>query len=161
LADAQNSGGTGTSSGAGVVDTPRATAALAEISETSRRGPGRPPGSGKGPATPKAIDPKLAAQLQKLFTPKQWRMVVSLYPNARFAITGWEGFKLTQEEGDMLSESLSVMMETLVMIDPKYLALMLFGVNFFGVIASKEMQFAAVRKKAIAAQRAAREQEGK
>jgi len=90
-----------------------------------------------------AID---ADELTKIFAGENWEEVASLYFNARFAITGWEGFELTTPQKKTLGLSLASTMKMLLKIDPGYIALMVFTANFGGLIAQKEMTYRAIMK---------------
>jgi hypothetical protein len=85
-------------------------------------------------------------ELVKIFAGENWEEVASLYFNARFAITGWDGFELTTPQKKTLGLSLASTMKMLLKIDPGYIALLVFTANFGGLIAQKEMTFRAILK---------------
>jgi len=94
--------------------------------------------------------------IEKIFAGENWEEVASLYFNARFAITGWEGFQLTDAQKKTLGLSLSTTMKMLLKIDPGYIALIVFTTNFGGLIAQKEMIY-----KKLLSEMEKREQRGK
>lgn len=123
-----------------------ANAAATEV----RRGRGRPPGSGKKTEeeTPEDRIARLAKQsklLEKLYRSENWRRFASMYFDARFAITGFDGFQLTTEERDELADTISLMVQVVFTIDPKYLVIFMFVANFGGTIAAKEIAYANAR----------------
>jgi len=87
-----------------------------------------------------------ADELAKIFAGENWEEVASLYFNARFAITGWDGFELTTPQKKTLGLSLASTMKMLLKIDPGYIALIVFTANFGGLIAQKEMTYRAILK---------------
>jgi hypothetical protein len=97
----------------------------------------------KGKSTKrKSADPPVeetSKEIEKIFAGENWEEVASLYFNARFAITGWDGFQLTDAQKKTLGLSLSTTMKMLLKIDPGYIALIVFTTNFGGLIAQKEM----------------------
>ncbi len=97
------------------------------------------PKSGKSKDTP--IDETLPGEkeLEKIFAGENWEEVSSLYFNARFAVTGWDGFLLTDAQKKTLGLSLATTMKMLLKIDPGYIALIVFTANFGGLIAQKEV----------------------
>ena len=116
---------------------------IAEIRK-SLSGPGK-----RRSRKPDAPDPEAikAEALKKLFSPDQWEAIASLYPDIRYAMTGYEGFRLTDGERATLSTSLSTMMSYLVAIDPKYLAMVLFCATYGSIIGKKEIEWKSIRKK--------------
>jgi hypothetical protein len=87
-----------------------------------------------------------ADELAKIFAGENWEEVASLYFNARFAITGWDGFELTTSQKKTLGISLASTMKMLLKIDPGYIALLVFTANFGGLIAQKEMSYRSILK---------------
>jgi len=86
-------------------------------------------------------------EITKLFAGENWEELSSLYFNARFATTGFEGFLLSESQKKVLGLSLSTSMKLLIKIDPGYLALLVFTTNFGGIIASKELEYSMEKKK--------------
>ena len=101
---------------------------------------------GRKPAGPDPEEIKAEA-LKKLFSPDQWEAIASMYPDIRYAMTGYEGFRLTDTERITLSTSLSTMMSYLVAVDPKYLAMILFLATYGSIVGKKEIEWKSVRKK--------------
>jgi len=95
----------------------------------------------KKSGTPVEETEVLGKEIEKLFAGENFKEVAALYFNARFAITGWDGFLLSENQKKVLGMSLSTSMRLLVKIDPGYLALLVFTTNFGGIIAQKEMSF--------------------
>jgi hypothetical protein len=123
------------------VETPAGTSDFASIRERIF--------GNKKPSSPKVKkatvkDEALATEteaLEKIFAGENWEEVASLYFNARFAITGWDGFELTNPQKKTLGISLATTMKMLLHIDPGYIALIVFTANFGGLIAQKEMTY--------------------
>jgi len=87
-----------------------------------------------------------ANALDELFAPENWEAIVSMYFDARYAMTGFEDFQLTDVQKKILSTSFTPCMRLLLKIDPRYVALLIFSVNFGGLILRKEMAYAAAQK---------------
>lgn len=85
-------------------------------------------------------------ELEKIFAGENWEEVSSLYFNARYAITGFDGFLLSDAQKKTLGLSLASTMKMLLKIDPGYIALIVFTANFGGIIAQKEMMYKHVLK---------------
>lgn len=126
---------------AGDLDAVRADAAKSRV---SRPGPARR--ATKSEATLALLDKQ--EKLDKLLQPKHFRKISSLYFDLRYVQTGDEDFQLEDEDADSLSESLTVMMQTLVELDPKYLSALVFTSTFASIVIKKEAQHR--RKLAIA-----------
>jgi hypothetical protein len=88
-------------------------------------------------------------EITKLFSGENWEELSSLYFNARFATTGFEGFLLSESQKKVLGLSLATSMKLLIKIDPGYLALLVFTTNFGGIIASKELEYSMEKKKNV------------
>lgn len=88
------------------------------------------------------------AEIDKLFDEENWEQLAGLYFKARFALTGWEGFNLSDRESRILTTTMSTAMRVLLKIDPAYIALIVFGANFGGIIASKELAYRELVKQA-------------
>jgi len=113
----------------------------------------------KSPKTPKNLKKKTPevsasateitdADLAKLFAGENWEEIAGLYFNARFGVTGWEGFNLTDGQKKTLGLSLASSMKMLLKIDPGYIALLIFTINFGGIITQKEMMYHNLKKEA-------------
>ena len=107
--------------------------------------------------SPKRAKPSAASEetpgiqekdLEKIFAGENWEEIAGLYFNARFAITGWEGFCLTEGQKKTLGLSLATTMKMLLKIDPGYIALVVFTTNFAGLIGSKELTYSKLKKQA-------------
>jgi hypothetical protein len=80
-------------------------------------------------------------ELNEIFAGENWEEIAGLYFQARFAITGYDGFLLTPAQKKVLGLSLSKTMKMLLKIDPGYIALVVFSTNFVGLIAQKEITY--------------------
>jgi len=80
-------------------------------------------------------------EVDSLFTPKNWEAITQLPFRARYAMTGFAGFLLTEEETDQLSQTTAMTMKILLKVDPKYIALGIWGFMFAGTWAAKEAQY--------------------
>jgi hypothetical protein len=103
--------------------------------------------SAKTPKTKETKETVSDEEITKLFSGENWEELSSLYFNARFATTGYEGFLLSESQKKVLGLSLATSMKLLIKIDPGYLALLVFTTNFGGIIASKEMEYHMEKKK--------------
>jgi hypothetical protein len=84
----------------------------------------------------------------ELFKPEEWEELVNLYPDLRFVQTGYEGFRLTPEESKRMGVTTARCMNVLLKIDPAYIAIVLFIVNYGGMITKKEATYYGLRKRA-------------
>jgi hypothetical protein len=91
------------------------------------------------------------AELATLFEAEQWEELAALYFNARFVVTGYDHFLLTEAEKKRLSVTLATTAKVLIRIKPEYIALLLFGLNFGGIVLSKEYAYSQEVKKREAA----------
>jgi hypothetical protein len=103
--------------------------------------------SAKTPKTKETKETVSDEEITKLFSGENWEELSSLYFNARFATTGYEGFLLSESQKKVLGLSLATSMKLLIKIDPGYLALLVFTTNFGGIIASKELEYSMEKKK--------------
>ncbi|RWZ85539.1 MAG: hypothetical protein EO766_16640 [Hydrotalea sp. AMD] len=113
--------------------------------EEKRRGRGRPPGSGAKPRPGSLSDkPQEAdtAGLDELYKGENWQEIAALPFNVRRAMTGSDVFQLDSKQKKILGDSLAASMKLLGMIDPKYVALTIFGVNITTIWAEKELIYA-------------------
>jgi hypothetical protein len=82
-----------------------------------------------------------------LFKPEIWTEVAALPFNIRKAMTGSEIFDLNDDQKKALGTPLSLMMQLLIEIDPKYLALAAFSINLTTIWAEKEIEFSMQKRK--------------
>ena len=91
---------------------------------------------------PQRVDDLAQKEIDALFKAENWEALASLYFDARFAMTGFEGFPLSEGQRKQLGSTLGTTMRILLAIDPAYIALIVFGVNYGGLIAAKEAGWA-------------------
>lgn len=84
--------------------------------------------------------------LESLYAEENWEEVAALFFNVRYGMTGFEGFRLTDPQKKVLTSSTAALMRTLVQIDPRYVALVVWSVNYGSIIAQKEMEYKAVKR---------------
>jgi len=89
-------------------------------------------------------------ELNEIFAGENWEEISALYFQARFAITGYDGFLLSKEQKTVLGLSLAKTMKMLLKIDPGYIALVIFSTNFVGIIAQKELTYKQIMKQSAA-----------
>lgn len=122
---------------------------FAQDYEEKRRGRGRPKGSG-GKAGASNVQDGLQADreagLEELYKSENWEEVAALPFNVRQAMTGSDIFKLNKNQKEVLGRSLAASMKLLGIIDPKYVAVVLFGVNLTTIWAEKEILYALEKK---------------
>lgn len=117
---------------------------LAQGIEEKKRGRGRPPGSGgksRAGAVPDGLPPDSGIGVEELYKAENWEEVAALPFNVRKAMTGSEVFELSKKQKEVLGRSLAASMRLLGVIDPKYVALVLFGVNLSTIWAEKEILY--------------------
>ncbi len=85
-----------------------------------------------------ARERQLESEIESLYEAEQWEEISALYFNIRYGTTGFKGFLLTEGQQKRLGASLALVMRILIKLDPRYLALVVFSVNFGTVIAQKE-----------------------
>lgn len=88
-----------------------------------------------------AHERRLEEEIEALYEAGQWEEIAALYFNVRYATTGFQGFILEEKQQKRLGASLALMMKILVQIDPKYLAVIVFSVNFGTIISEKEAKW--------------------
>lgn len=86
------------------------------------------------------------ADLDKLFEDENWEELASLYFDARFVMTGWDGFELEEKQRRILGKSMGASMRMLLAIDPKWIALIIFVGNFGKYVTTKEVAYSNYRK---------------
>lgn len=106
-------------------------------------------GMGDGSLTQEEVD--------ALFTAENWEALASLPFDTRYVMTGWDGFRLGEEEKKRIAQTTATTMKILLKIDPKYIALAVWGTLYFGTWAAKEAKFSQVKSAATAKAHAARE----
>jgi hypothetical protein len=80
-------------------------------------------------------------EINKLFEAENWEALASLYFDTRFVMTGFEHFRLQDSERKRLAATMGTTMKVLLKIDPAYVAVIVFTVNFGGTIAAKEAMY--------------------
>lgn len=79
------------------------------------------------------------ADLEALYQSENWQDIAALYSDTRYAMTGFKGFLLTDEQKARLAVPLATMMRLLIRLDPRWISLIIFSVNFGGTIAKQEL----------------------
>jgi hypothetical protein len=85
-------------------------------------------------------------ELADLFAGENWEEISSLYFDARYATTGYDGFLLTNPQKKTLGLTLGKSMKMLLKIDPGYIAGVVFLTTFGGLIAQKEIVYSKLLK---------------
>lgn len=99
--------------------------------------------------SPKQEQEELTAkELEQIFAGENWEELSALYFNARFSITGFDGFLLTDGQKKTLGTSLGTTMKMLLKIDPGYIAMLVFLSTFGGIIAEKEITYKTLKDRA-------------
>jgi hypothetical protein len=88
----------------------------------------------------------LQRELDKLYTPENWKAISSMYFDARYVTTGDDIFRLSDDEQTTLGTSLAASARLLLKIDPGYIALIIFTANMGKLIAVKETQYSQKKK---------------
>jgi hypothetical protein len=78
------------------------------------------------------------AELDKLYTPENFKGLYSIYFNYRFIKTGDECFLLSPAELDAGCQLMATSARLLIKIDPGYVAVIMLGTQMAYLIASKE-----------------------
>ena len=81
------------------------------------------------------------AALEELFDNENWEVIASMYFELRFAMTGFEYFRLTEKQERVLGKSMGTCMKLLLAIDPQWVALIVFTANFGAYAADKELAY--------------------
>jgi hypothetical protein len=81
-----------------------------------------------------------AAELDKLYSPENFKGMFSLYFNVRFVKTGDEVYLLTPAELEAGSQLMATSARLLLKIDPAYVALIMLCTHASYLIATKEIQ---------------------
>jgi len=123
-----------------------------QSSRKSRSDKGRPRGKrGVGVASTELTQEEVDA----LFTAENWKALASLPFDTRYIMTGWEGFRLGEEEANRIAQTTATTMKILLKIDPKYIALAVWGTLYFGTWAAKEAKYSTLKKESAKQVRAA------
>jgi hypothetical protein len=93
-----------------------------------------------------ALDAQLA-ELDQLYEAENWEEVGSIYFDMRFVQTSYEPFRLSPSEKGRLGVALAATMKLLIRLDPRYVAMLVFTVNFGSILARKEASWAVEKKK--------------
>ena len=88
-----------------------------------------------------------ARALEALFQPDQFESLISLPGETLFALTGWEPWLLSQKEKSILATSASSCAKYWLAIEPKYVALLLFGFQFAQIYGTRYLSYTAEQKK--------------
>lgn len=121
---------------------------------------GRPPGSKRRVAVGNGTE-ITQEEVDALFTAENWEALASLPFDTRYVMTGWAGFRLEPEERKRIAQTTATTMKILLKIDPKYIALAVWGTLYFGTWAAKEAQFSHVKQTIAAQRREAKAEVGK
>lgn len=129
----------GSEGAASSVDSATSSPDLAALKAEARKGGKR--------ARKVGIDEALANQqlqsaIDELYSADNWDEIGALYFETRYALTGFDGFRLSDKQRKVISSSLAMTMKTLAITDPKWIAITIFSINFGGLIAQKEMAYA-------------------
>ena len=81
------------------------------------------------------------AQMAELFDNENWEEIASLYFEVRYALTGFQYFRLEERQKRILGRSMGTCMEMLLDIDPRWVALIVFSVNMGTFITDKELAY--------------------
>lgn len=81
------------------------------------------------------------AALDELFENENWEVMAEMYFEVRYAMTDFEYFKLTDKQKRVLGKSMGTCMRLLLAIDPQWVALIVFSINFGCYAADKEMAY--------------------
>lgn len=100
------------------------------------------------------------AEIEELFKAENWEQLASLPFDTRYVMTGWEGFRLSDDERKRLAATTAMTMRILLKIDPKYIALTVWGTMYFGTWASKEAAYSGIKAKVAAQRKAAQPRVG-
>lgn len=93
-----------------------------------------------------ALSAEDQADIAELYSAKNWERVGSLYFDVRQFATGSPVFELDQNQRECLGGSLAKLIKGLLVINPKYVAGIIFLINFATIAAEKEIKYSAVKK---------------
>lgn len=97
---------------------------------------------------------EIQRELDRLYTPENWKEISTLYFDCRYVATGDDVFSLKDSEKTTLGVSLAASARFLLKIDPGYVALIIFMANMGKLIAVKETQYRNKKRKGTAGPRA-------
>lgn len=147
-------GGEVSPSGSSAGESPLDTTALREeiqgtrkprADKGKRRG-SRVHGGGSGEITQEEVD--------ALFQAENWEALAALPFETRYIMTGWAGFRLSDDERKRMAQTTATTMKILLKIDPKYIALAVWGTLYFGTWAAKEATYSSKKQEAEAMRKA-------
>lgn len=81
------------------------------------------------------------AALDELFENENWEEIAALYFEVRYALTGFEYFRLDERQRRILGRSMGTCMKLLLQIDPQWVALIVFSVNMGTYVTDKELAY--------------------
>lgn len=97
---------------------------------TEKRGRGRPAKNESGSVgTPKRESAKVSDELDKLFSPENFRALVRAPADIRLAVTGRKHWELKDSEVESLAITASTTAKYFAVVDPKWLAVAMFATN--------------------------------
>lgn len=107
---------------------------------------------GKRKATQKSdsgpsVSRELAEKASKMFEPEAWRSVIKMPFALGKVITGRKCWDLDKAQEDTLATTTSATAEYFLQVDPKYVVLTLFAMNWGAVLTEKFMANAVERQK--------------
>lgn len=111
-------------------------AELEALKSQTRKARGKPTKSEQA-----IVDAQQAADLEALFATENWEVVASMYFDLRFAMTGFDYFKLSEKQERILGSTMGSAMRVLLAIDPRYIALFVFLANFGAFAGEKELAY--------------------
>jgi hypothetical protein len=81
------------------------------------------------------------AAISELFENENWEEIAALYFEVRYALTGFQYFRLDERQKRVLGRSMGTCMKLLLDIDPQWVALIVFSVNMGTYITDKELAY--------------------
>ena len=101
-------------------------------------------GKGRNRPTATAVaqeDAAKRAAIDELFENENWEEIAALYFEVRYALTGFQYFRLEERQKRVLGRSMGTCMKLLLAIDPQWVALIVFSVNFGTYVTDKELAY--------------------
>jgi hypothetical protein len=101
-------------------------------------------GAGRNRATKTQVaqeDAAKQAAIAELFDNENWEEIAALYFEVRYALTGFQYFRLDERQKRVLGRSMGTCMKLLLDIDPQWVALIVFSVNMGTYITDKELAY--------------------
>lgn len=99
-------------------------------------------------------------EVDALFEAENWEALACLPFETRYVMTGYPGFRLSEDERTRMAKTTATTMKVLLKIDPKYIALAVWGTMYFGTWAAKEAAYASDKAKLLAVRKAQQGQVG-